>query len=67
MQGVTHLEVLDSLDISLEEELEVAEDEEAVAVAADALAAAAAIRSVVVQCRKEGVEDSSECHRCSKL
>ena len=47
--------------------MEVAEDEEAVAVAADALAAAAAIRAVVVQCRKEGVEDSSECHRCSKL
>ena len=50
--SLTHLDV-DSLDISLEEELEVAEDDEVAAVAAALAAAAAAIRAVVVQCRKE--------------
>ena len=50
--STTHL---DSLDISLEEELEVAEDEEvAVAAVAAALDAAAAIRAgVIVKCRRK--------------
>ena len=61
---------LDSLDISLEEEMEVAEDEEvavaAVAVAA-ALDAAAAIRAgVVVQCRRKESKKGNQWQRCSR-
>ena len=64
--SLTHLDV-DSLDISLEEELEVAEDDEVAAVAAALAAAAAAIRAVVVQCRKEEEQEvGSECQIGSK-
>ena len=56
---VSRLTHLESLDISLEDELEVAEDDEFATV----LAAAAISAVVVVQCRKEEEEQevTNEC------